>query len=139
MWHVSIQHDNIITIIITIIPVPSCAVRLCRSLTVVVDVIFSSTANLSHMYAASPCYKKGVRGRRWLGYDDDDDDERASRGEQRDTPPRGGRPLVADAAAKETAPIFFLNWNHVIPAVYLLFRNRINRTRREYRYIRQVP
>lgn len=67
---------------------------------------------------------------------DDYDDERTSRGEQRDTPPCGGRPLVADAAAvKETAPIFFLNWNHVIPAVYLLFRNRINRTRREYTYL----
>lgn len=68
----------------------------------------------------------------------DNDDERAPRSEQRDTPPRGGRPLVADAAAKETAPIFFLNWNHVIPAVYLLFRNRINGTRARIR-IYQTP
>lgn len=93
-----------------------------------------------------PRARKGLRGRRrrrrrLSGYDDDDDDDdRVPRGEQRDTPPRGGRPLVvvaaAAATAKETAPIFFLNWNHVIPAVYLLFRNRINRTRREY--IRQV-
>lgn len=91
--------------------------------------------------ATSVCGKKGCAGatviggrRRQRRDDDDDDDERAPRGEQRDTPPRGGHPLVADAAAavKETAPIFFLNWNHVIPAVYLLFRNRINRTRREH-------